>query len=218
MFRYKLVLMAALAPAALLLALPSDVTAGGGGGGGHGGGGGGGGHGGGGGGGRGGFGGGGGRGFEGGRGFGGFGGYGFGGYGFGYGGGYGFLGGPDYPPVSVINPSATVLTGGASAMPPASQSLYYTPQQPPISDNRALVRVRLPADAVLWFDGVQTAQTGPEREFTTPPLTPGKDFVYDVKARWMQDGQPVERVLQIQVRANQASLADFLNALPPPRG
>jgi uncharacterized protein (TIGR03000 family) len=77
--------------------------------------------------------------------------------------------------------------------------------------------VRVPGDAILWFDGVPTTQTGPEREFVTPALTPDKEFVYDLKARWIQSGQPVERVVQVKVRANQVSTIDF-NELPPPRG
>ncbi len=203
MVRSRLVLMAALVSAALLLAMASRVTAGGGGGwgGGHGGGYGGGGF------------------HEGGdfRGYG-FRGYGYGygrfGYGYGYGyGGFGFLDvGLDYPPpIYVVNPAPVVVTG-APAMPPPPSLYSASP-----TENRAQIRVRLPADAILWFDGVPTTQTGPEREFTTPPLNPGNTFFYNIKARWMQSGQPVERTLQIPVRANETSSADF-NALPAPRG
>jgi len=63
-----------------------------------------------------------------------------------------------------------------------TQSGYYAPA----SDNRARLRVRVPADATVWIDGDPTQQTGPERDFLTPPLEPGT-YTYTLKGRWMQD-------------------------------
>src|SRR5260370_1226966 len=77
----------------------------------------------------------------------------------------------------------------------------------------ARVHVRVPADAVLAFNGVTVPRTGTEREFISPALTPGKRYGYQVKARWTQDGKPVERTLQLVVRANTTATVDFA-ALP----
>jgi uncharacterized protein (TIGR03000 family) len=76
--------------------------------------------------------------------------------------------------------------------------------------------VRVPADAVVWFDGEATTPTGTEREFLTPELPSDRIYLYEVRARWMQSGQPVERTLPVKVRRNTTATADF-NSLPPPR-
>jgi uncharacterized protein (TIGR03000 family) len=84
---------------------------------------------------------------------------------------------------------------------------------PPLpTDNRARVRVLLPADARLWVNGAAMTQTGPERTFTTPVLTPGEAHRYEIKAQWLQGGKPVEQALEVEVRANKATTVDF-NAL-----
>jgi uncharacterized protein (TIGR03000 family) len=90
------------------------------------------------------------------------------------------------------------------------------PADPVATANMARVHVRVPADALLWFDGTPTTQRGPERDFTTPELNPEKTYTYEVKARWMQDGQPLERTLKVEVRANKTALVDF-SVLPPPK-
>ena len=42
--------------------------------------------------------------------------------------------------------------------------------------------VAAPADAKLYFDGVQTRTTSDRREFVSPVLSPGMDYHYTVKA------------------------------------
>ncbi len=100
-------------------------------------------------------------------------------------------------------------------MPRGNLNNGLNPRLLPI-DNRARVIVRLPADAVLWFDGEAMTPTGPEREFVTPQLPLDKAYVYEVRARWMQSGQPVERTLEVKVRRNTTTTADF-SVPPPPR-
>jgi uncharacterized protein (TIGR03000 family) len=73
-------------------------------------------------------------------------------------------------------------------------------------DNAAHIRLRVPADAEVWFDGERTKQTGTERVFTSPPLTPGERFAYEVRVRWTKDGRPTEATKRIRVKAN-----DWLN-------
>jgi uncharacterized protein (TIGR03000 family) len=73
----------------------------------------------------------------------------------------------------------------------------------------ASIRVRVPAGAELWFDGTKTRQSGAERSFRSPPLTPGKTYFYDVKARWTEGGKPVERTRTVDVRAGGRYTVDF---------
>jgi uncharacterized protein (TIGR03000 family) len=67
----------------------------------------------------------------------------------------------------------------------------------------AVVQVRVPPGAELWFDGEKTAQTGADRVFTTPALESGKEFHYIVRARWNDNGQSTEQFRTITVRPGQ---------------
>jgi uncharacterized protein (TIGR03000 family) len=73
----------------------------------------------------------------------------------------------------------------------------------------ANVVVQVPADAEVWFDDHKTKQSGGQRTFTSPPLQPGRTFTYEVKARWTQDGKPVERTQTIKVQGGETSQVEF---------
>jgi uncharacterized protein (TIGR03000 family) len=156
-------------------------------------------------------------------------GYGYGGfypglYGYGYGGLYpGYYGGlyPGYavaPSIYLTPPAIPIVGVPAPPLDPAQGPPPPPQPQPELQtpDNKAHVHVLLPANAVLWFEGEATSQTGAERDFISPELPQDKTYTYEIKARWMQGGQAVERTLQVKVRRNKTTLADF-NALPPPK-
>jgi len=128
---------------------------------------------------------------------------------------YGYSYGYSYPRYSVAPAYyAPVVDPGASAII-TRQSYSFSPQ-PPAPDNKAHIHVILPADAALWFEGAATTKTGLERDFVSPELDQDRTYTYELKARWMQGGVPVEKVLQVKVRRNTTSIADF-NELPPPK-
>lgn len=79
-------------------------------------------------------------------------------------------------------------------------------------DNKAVLAVRVPADAIVVISDNPTRQTGPDRLYVTPPLTPGKDYYYEVKATWNEDGQTKTDVRKVYVRAGQRSEVDFTQA------
>jgi uncharacterized protein (TIGR03000 family) len=77
-------------------------------------------------------------------------------------------------------------------------------------ENAAHIRVIVPADAKIWFGNSATQQTGGMRFFYSPPLTPGKDYSYDVKAQWKdENGKEVTRTRHVDVRANAGFTVDF---------
>jgi len=80
------------------------------------------------------------------------------------------------------------------------------------TDNTAMVEVHVPASAEVWFAGEPTQQRGEVRLFTSPPLEPRKAFYYEVKARWMENGRPVERDRKVYVQANERVVVDFMSA------
>jgi uncharacterized protein (TIGR03000 family) len=92
---------------------------------------------------------------------------------------------------------------------PLYRSYYPREPEPPRKDTPASVSVRVPADAELFFDGGKTVQKGALRTFVTPPLQPGKEFRYAVKARWQEGGKTVEKTREVRVRAGQDVLLDF---------
>jgi uncharacterized protein (TIGR03000 family) len=80
---------------------------------------------------------------------------------------------------------------------------------PPLPENTARLRIRVPADASLWVDGEPMPGSGPERVFLSPPLLPGRMYTYEVRARWTKDGREVEQVRRALVRANETTVVDF---------
>jgi uncharacterized protein (TIGR03000 family) len=74
----------------------------------------------------------------------------------------------------------------------------------------ATVRVRVPAEARLYFGGELTSATGPERLFESPPLERGRNYRYEVKAVWDENGREVVRTRSVLVRAGESASVDFL--------
>jgi len=102
--------------------------------------------------------------------------------------------------------SSLSLTDATSPLPGGSYR--------PASDNRAHIALRVPADAKVWFDGQATTQTGTLRQYDSPPLPPGKKFVYEVRARWMKDGKPIEEKRRIKVQARDWLRFDLTQPTP----
>jgi uncharacterized protein (TIGR03000 family) len=52
-----------------------------------------------------------------------------------------------------------------------------------------ILSVKVPQPtAEIFVDGVKTAQTGLDRTFESPPLEAGKQFKYELTARWVEGG------------------------------
>jgi uncharacterized protein (TIGR03000 family) len=104
---------------------------------------------------------------------------------------------------------------GTTVLPGNTTSMYYQPGtqfgagSSAADPNAAVIDVRVAPDAQVWFDGDSTNQRGSDRVFTSPALDPGKAYHYDVKARWTENGKPVERTKRVEVRAGQRTTVDF---------
>jgi uncharacterized protein (TIGR03000 family) len=75
--------------------------------------------------------------------------------------------------------------------------------------NTALIDVRLPADAELWFQGVKTSQLGAFRRFVTPPLDPDRNYGYDVRATWTENGRTVTQERHVRINAGDHVVLDL---------
>jgi uncharacterized protein (TIGR03000 family) len=98
--------------------------------------------------------------------------------------------------------AALLVTG----KPAAAQQNQPGPRAPGKEVHFAIM---VPADAEVWFDGAKTTQTGPDREFVSPPLRPGQSYSYDVRARWKDGGRDVDRTRHVTFYAGDELTLDF---------
>ena len=135
------------------------------------------------------------------------GGFGLGGYGLG---GYGtYL--PYYGGFGAA--SVPLMVNAAPAAAPATPPPADTPPPP---DNAAHLQLIVPANADVFFDGEKTTQTGPTREFVSPPLEAGKVFTYRVRVLYFDAaGKAIDDARLIHVRANDWFRIDFNQPAPP---
>jgi uncharacterized protein (TIGR03000 family) len=142
--------------------------------------------------------------------------YGSGGYRTSYYGG-GYYGTPTYgmgyyPSTPFYSSGGSYFAPNVIVQTPATnvrQSFYMDPN----AANVASMRVLVPnASAQIWFDGAATTQTGTERIFVSPTLTPGSKYYYTVKARWNDNGQTINRERRVEVQPGQSmTTVDFRN-------
>ncbi len=124
---------------------------------------------------------------------------------------------PSYGYTQPLYQTGYPLAGNITTLPGDTTSFYYQPGMTAgigvgngrVDNRSALVEVRVPPDAQVWFDGDATRQRGSDRLYTSPPLDQGQTYSYQVKARWSQNGKPVERTKTVRVRAGQRAMVDF---------
>jgi uncharacterized protein (TIGR03000 family) len=100
----------------------------------------------------------------------------------------------------VQNPNGPVINGPTLAM----QSFYSGPST---STGKAELTVKVPANAQVWLGTMQSGQTGAERHFSFPSLSGSNMFT--VRANWMDNGQPVTRDKQVDMKPGGNVSVDF---------
>ena len=156
------------------------------------------------------------------------------GYGYGYGFGVGiYLGYPSGYPSDSYGPYAGYAPEYFPPPPAAPAPLHYAgppglplapgsragdlapgDQQQQPADLTAHVEVRVPADADVWLGAGKTRQTGAVRQFVSPPLAPGQEYTYEVRARWTEGGKEVVQTRRLDVRAGSWKGVDFTRPAP----
>ena len=74
----------------------------------------------------------------------------------------------------------------------------------------ARIGARVPTNARVFVNGEQTTQNGQFRRFVSPPLDPGQDYTYEIRATWDENGHQVDRTSTVSVRAGQLTQLDFM--------
>jgi uncharacterized protein (TIGR03000 family) len=114
-----------------------------------------------------------------------------------------YYGQASQPVISNYYSPDTVTSAGSSSAPVNQSS------------SAAIINVHVPANAQLWFDETPTRRTGTDRQFITPPLEPGRDYSYEVRARWRENGRDVEQNRTVAVHAGDRVTVDLM---APPAG
>jgi uncharacterized protein (TIGR03000 family) len=86
----------------------------------------------------------------------------------------------------------------------------------PAELNVAKITVKLPAGATLFVNGGKNERTELVREFTTPPLTPGKGYQYTMRAEISRNGLPEYQESKVDFRAGDALTVDFTSLADSP--
>lgn len=92
--------------------------------------------------------------------------------------------------------------GGAAGEQPAAESIG-APEEQAKAPAPATIVVRLPAGARLTVNGKASRSSSATRKFVSPPLEPGKDFHYTLKAEMDRAGRPVSVRTRVAVRAGE---------------
>jgi uncharacterized protein (TIGR03000 family) len=70
--------------------------------------------------------------------------------------------------------------------------------------------IKLPQPAAeVFVDGVKTAQTGTDRIYESPPLAAGKEYGYEITARWIEGGATVERKKSVHGKPGEVIRVDL---------
>ncbi len=116
-------------------------------------------------------------------------------------------------PANGASPGGTASSGapanGPTVPPPAKQT--------PPSNNAAHLQLIVPENAEVVIEDRKTTRTGSVRQFVSPPLTPGKNFTYQVAIRYRDNnGAMIEEKHAIRVRANDQLRMDFTRTASRP--
>jgi uncharacterized protein (TIGR03000 family) len=86
----------------------------------------------------------------------------------------------------------------------------YPPDSEGMRSRSVLLEVRVPAGAEIWIEGAKTLQKGVVRQFISPPLEPDRQFTYEIKAKWLDNGQERTQTRNVNVRAGQRVRVDLM--------
>jgi uncharacterized protein (TIGR03000 family) len=121
---------------------------------------------------------------------------------------------------AVALPLLVVSSAHAQSRSDDSRPNYYSEDYTGPEDSAeatskvAYIRVRVPVRAELWINGEKRTQSGSVREFVTPALDPDHIYVYNLRARWTEEGGiNVEKTLRVRTISGTRVTVNF--ARPP---
>jgi uncharacterized protein (TIGR03000 family) len=93
---------------------------------------------------------------------------------------------------------------------PSYRSWYSTEEEPAARmDRSALITLKVPENAEVWFSGTKTHANGTSRDYITPELNPGQSYSYRVRIIWEKDGRMHDETRKITVNPGQHLTVDM---------
>jgi uncharacterized protein (TIGR03000 family) len=113
---------------------------------------------------------------------------------------------PGVQPGGVPGGVPGVRPGGVPGMQPGGQPGMQPgmPREMPV-----ILVVRLPAGAKLEIEDTPTKSTGEVRTYRSPPLAPGKNYTYSLKATWKEGDKDMVRERTVPVHAGEVVNVDL---------
>jgi uncharacterized protein (TIGR03000 family) len=109
---------------------------------------------------------------------------------------------PRTPPPPVVARSPRVYTLQVTVLPYQHQ---YERR------DTAVVVAHLPEDAQFFFEDRPTYSRGELRQYVSPPLKPGMDYWYTVRAVWPEGGKWVSQMANVSIRAGGVFCIDVVH-------
>lgn len=81
--------------------------------------------------------------------------------------------------------------------------------QTSVRNAEGLLTVSVPADAKIFVNGQATSSTGEVRQYVSRDLANGMSYAYEVRAEVVRDGQTMEQVKTIDLRAGATNSLAF---------
>jgi uncharacterized protein (TIGR03000 family) len=99
------------------------------------------------------------------------------------------------------------------------RAYYYSPEAgaTPGQEMPVYLDVITLPNAEILIEGQKTMQTGPRRLFYSPPLTPDRNFIYEIQVKTLENGREVTRTRKVDVHAGERVTVDLTRSLPTDR-
>jgi uncharacterized protein (TIGR03000 family) len=134
------------------------------------------------------------------------------GYGYGYGPsyGYGYYRGPRYYSEPYYTTNYYTVPEYVTSEPNTVTYSTSSYRADTATDDRALVTIQIPGDqADIWIQGEKSTQTKSRQDYLSPPLTPGKKYYYEVRARWREGERNHDETRNFAIIPGKPVLVDF---------
>jgi uncharacterized protein (TIGR03000 family) len=105
---------------------------------------------------------------------------------------------PAAPPPAQVTRPPMKYTLTITVAPQMNEGMQANP-------NIAVVMAHVPENASLFIDDKPTRSQGVLREYESPPLQPGKKYVYHIRLDWFEDGQWVSETKEVPVTPGEMS-------------
>jgi uncharacterized protein (TIGR03000 family) len=93
--------------------------------------------------------------------------------------------------------------------PPADPGTGTTPDP-----NKGGLKVNVPADALVYVNGILTKSTGTDRTYVSRGLLAGMKYTYEVRAEAIRDGAKIEETKVVALKAGETIAVAFSNLQP----